>query len=63
MKLTIEIDCDNSAFENGELTNEIRRIVGGALMDLNRDLEDKTLSETFILFDSNGNDVGTLTYE
>lgn len=67
MKLTIEIDCDNDAFADGKLTNEVRSIISFALMDLTHDIEEhlfgNDLTEEIALFDTNGNHVGLLTYK
>jgi len=69
MKLTIEIDCDNAAFEDGRLTAEIQHIVFYGLLTLNNDLDDlarrdiAASSVEVALFDSNGNHVGLLTYK
>lgn len=67
MKLTIEIDCSNDVFADGNLTNEIRNIVHFALSDLNDSIgevcEGSKFSIEMGLLDSNGNYVGTLTYK
>lgn len=54
MKFTLEIECDNAAFE-GDPNEEIARI----LRDLVDDLEARPAARgTFPLRDSNGNRVG-----
>jgi len=54
MNVTIKVNCDNAAFDEG-LTEELTRIVNKALtyVSSDRPLEAK-------LFDSNGNAVGTI---
>lgn len=63
MKLTIEIDCDNDAFQWDNGIGEVGKVINAGLIGLNEALEDGTKSYKAMLFDSNGNDVGLLTYE
>jgi len=63
MKLTIEMDCNNDAFQNA-MTNEIRHVLNYAILDLAHDIEEN--GEDVIvhmqLTDSNGNNVGWLSW-
>ncbi len=56
MTLKIEIALDNSAFEDGEITNECKRAINAALEKIRGNWE-IGLQQT--IRDSNGNKVGT----
>ena len=60
MKLSIEIDTDNAAFEdnlNSELQTIFKRI---AFLASHSDIPDS--GRTFGVYDSNGNTVGSVTF-
>lgn len=69
MKLKIEIDCDNNAFKDGNLIDEILRVVARGTTNLSNSLRStynvdyELESVECPLFDSNGNRVGILVYE
>lgn len=57
MKFTIEIDCDNAAFEDGNLHQEVARILSQVQKQL---LDDR---DCIALYDINGNRVGVARFE
>ena len=54
MTFTVRIDCDNSAFEGDQLTQEIARILRGIV----NQVATYPVGQSQTLRDVNGNDVG-----
>jgi len=54
MKFTLEINCDNAAFEDELVTTELGRI----LREIAQKVEDGEATEYRLAFDINGNCVG-----
>lgn len=59
MKIKIEFDLDNAAFAESGTENEIATI----LKEIATRVEFKGVGNGFKVMDSNGNSVGTVTYE
>ena len=60
MKIRIEINCDNAAFED-DMFGEVNRILGEKLPGLSSEIAEP--GDSYPLMDINGNKVGTLTVE
>lgn len=58
MRIVIEINCDNAAFDNG--SEELGRILRRVSDRLKRGAIDLSLNNTEALMDVNGNKVGSL---
>ena len=60
MKLTIEIDCNNDAFQDGELFAEVHKIIREAMVSFERNYNEYPDMKglLFPLDDHNGNRVG-----
>lgn len=58
MKFKIEIDCDNEAFQNGQLTDELHLILHRIIHDLPNDIDADATEFSRNLRDTNGNRVG-----
>jgi formylmethanofuran dehydrogenase subunit E len=58
MKFKIEIDCDNEAFQNGQLTDELHLILHRIIHDLPNDIDAENPEFSRNLRDTNGNHVG-----
>ncbi len=58
MEFTINIECDNAAFE-GEPLGEIAKILGDQVKKIQHWVGDGSLTWKSTLHDSNGNKVGT----
>ena len=56
MKITIEIDTDNAAFEDAP-TDELANVIAGAILKL----EIMTVNTAENLYDTNGNRCGQIT--
>ena len=54
MKFTVQIDCDNAAFEGDDLFSEVRAILG----EVANQVGDKGHRDGGTLRDANGNRVG-----
>tara|TARA_R110000868_G_scaffold96839_2_gene266202 strand:- start:748 stop:1290 length:543 start_codon:yes stop_codon:yes gene_type:complete len=60
MKFTIEIDCDNAAFQNGQLVDELHFILHRIINDLPNDISADATEFSRNLRDTNGDHVGTV---
>lgn len=58
MKFKIEINCDNEAFQNGQLTDELHLILHRIIHDLPNDIDADATEFSRNLRDTNGNRVG-----
>lgn len=60
MKFKIEIVCDNAVFQDGELVDELHRILHRIINDLPNDISVESPEFSRNLRDTNGNHVGTV---
>ena len=58
LKFKIEINCDNEAFQNGQLTDELHLILHRIIHDLPNDIDADATEFSRNLRDTNGNHVG-----